>query len=113
MTIPLLLLAPALSLVLLGAHFYRAPSWPLVLACAALVLLLAWPRAWAARCVQLALLAGTLEWLWTGLLLVQERMALAQPWVRLALILGVVALLTAASALVFRHPRLRARFRLA
>lgn len=113
MTIPWLLLAPAGSLAVLGAHFYRAQTWPLVIACGVLVLLLAWPRAWVARSVQLALLAGALEWVWTGFWLVQQRLALAQPWLRLALILGAVALLTAAAALVFRHPRLRARFRLA
>lgn len=110
MTTALLLLAPGLSLLVLGAHFYRAQAWPLMLACGACVLLLAWPRAWAARGVQLVLLAGALEWLWTVFALVQQRMALAQPWARLALILGAVALLTAGAALVFRHPRLRARF---
>jgi hypothetical protein len=39
-------------------------------------------------------------------------LALGQPWVRLVVILGTVALLTAASALVFRNPRLKARYRL-
>ena len=105
-----LLLAPGLALALLGAHFYRAGQWPLVLACAVLVALLAWPRAWAARLVQVALAAGAVEWLWTALALVQQRQALGQPWQRLALILGAVALLTLAAALVFRHPRLRRRF---
>jgi hypothetical protein len=39
-------------------------------------------------------------------------MALGQPWLRLALILGVVAALTLAAALVFRSRALRQRFRL-
>ena len=105
----LLLLPPALSLAVLGAHFYRAGALPMVLACLLLMGLLAVRRAWAVRVLQLALLAGAAEWLWTVALLVQQRMALGQPWQRMALILVVVALLTAASALVWRHRALRQR----
>jgi hypothetical protein len=66
-----------------------------------------------ARLVQACLVAGSFEWLWTAYGLVQQRIALGQAWTRLALILGAVALLTAASALAFRHKWLRARFALA
>lgn len=104
------LLLPALALGLLGAHFYRAAAWPLVGLCVVLVLLLAWPRVWVARLVQAALVLGALEWLWTALILVQQRLALGQPWLRLALILGAVAFFTAASALVFRSAALRRRY---
>ena len=64
----------------------------------------------ARRTLQLGLLLGTAEWLWSAFSLVQQRLALGQPWKRLALILLAVALGTAASALVFRHPSLRRRF---
>ena len=74
-----------------------------------LVALLAWPRAWAARLVQGALVLGAAEWLWTAAVLIQQRQALGQPWLRMSLILGAVALFTAGAALVFRHPGLRAR----
>ena len=105
-----LLIAPGVAFVTLAAHFYRAGSWPLLLACGALMALLAWPRAWAARLVQLGLMVGAIEWVRTALGLVQQRMVSGQPWRRLALILAVVALFTAAAALVFRHRRLRAWF---
>ena len=105
-----LLLLPLLALGLLGAHFYRAAAWPLVGLCVVLVVLLAWRRAWVARLVQVALVLGALEWLWTAFWLVQQRLALGQPWLRLALILGAVAALTAASALVFRSAALRRRY---
>jgi hypothetical protein len=105
-------IVPGLALALLGAHFYRAGSWPLLIACLVLIALLAWPRAWVARLVQACLVAGAIEWAWTGYGLVQQRIAFGQPWARLALILGTVAALTAACALVFRSERLRARFRL-
>ena len=107
---PALLLLPALALTLLGVHFYRAAAWPLVLLCAVLVVLLAWPRAWVPRLVQWVLVLGAAEWLWTAFLLVQQRLALGQPWLRLSLILGAVAVFTAASALVFRGAAVRARF---
>jgi len=104
------LLLPALALCLLGAHFYRASAWPLVLACGVLVVLLAWPRVWTVRLVQTALVLGAAEWLWTAYLLVQQRLALGLPWQRMALILAVVAVFTAASALVLRNAGPRARF---
>jgi hypothetical protein len=106
----LLLSLPALALAILAAHFYRAAAWALMLACLALIALLAVPRAWVARLVPLCLAAGTLEWIRTAYVLVQQRIALGQPWARLALVLGAVALFTAAAAWVFRSQRLRARF---
>lgn len=109
----LLLFAPALALAVLAAHFYRAAAWPLLLACVLLIALLGLRRAWVARLLPWLLLAGSLEWLWTTVLLVQQRLALDQAWQRLALILGLVALLMAASALVFRSERLRRYYRLA
>jgi hypothetical protein len=98
------LLAPLLALALLGAHFHRAGNPWLVAGCVVLIGLAAWPRRWAARLVQLALLAGAAEWLWTAWRLVQARQALGQPWARLAVILGGVALFTALAAAVFRAP---------
>lgn len=106
------LIAPFLALLVLAAHFYRA-SWLLL---AAVSLALAFvqfvPRPWAARLTQLVLLAGALEWLRTLASLAAERMSWGEPWLRMAFILGVVALATAVSALVFRRERLRRYYRL-
>jgi hypothetical protein len=104
------LLAPGLALTLLGAHFWRAGAWPLVALSAAFLMLLALPRSGVVRVVQAALVLGALEWLRTACGFVQARLALGQPWMRLAIILGAVALFTAAAAFVFRHPRLRVRY---
>ena len=105
-----LLAAPALSLLLLAAHFYRAGWLPLAVICLVLIGLLAVRRAWAARAAQVALIVGAIEWLRTLALLVSERTALGQPYLRLAAIVLAVALLTAASTLVFRNYALRVRF---
>lgn len=109
-TMPWPLLAPLLALVLLAAHFYRAAAWPWLLATLALLPLLALRRAWVPRVLQGALLAGAAEWLWTAALLAQQRLSLGQPWLRMALILAAVALLTLGAALVFRSAGLKARF---
>lgn len=107
----LLMFLPAASLAVLAAHFYRSGHLALVALCVLLlVLMLALRRVWVLRLLQLGLLLGAAEWLWTTFMLVQQRLALGQPWQRLALILLGVALATALSALVFRHPRLQKRF---
>jgi hypothetical protein len=88
---------PIVSFLLLGAHFMREGALLLTLACAALAAAIAWRRPWVERLLQAALLLGTLEWLWTAYMLAQQRMATGRPWGRMALILAVVALVTAAS----------------
>ncbi len=106
----LLLIPPGLSALLLAAHFYRAGRLSLAVASLALIALLAVPRRWAARALQVALALGALEWLRTLAAFAAERVSAGQPYVRLAVILLAVAAFTAASALVFRHAGLRARY---
>jgi hypothetical protein len=102
------LLPPALAALVLAAHFYRAGNLVLAGAAVGLVVLLFVPRAWAARVVQVGLVAGAVEWLLTLWRLVEMRQAMGQPYARLAAILAAVALFTALSALSFRP---RARYR--
>jgi hypothetical protein len=106
------LMLPILACALLAAHFFRAGQLALAAASALLPLLLAVPRAWAARTMQVALIIGAIEWLRTLAEFAAVRISMGQPVVRLAAILVAVALFTAASALVFRNTGLRARYRL-
>ena len=62
------------------------------------------------RLFQVLLVLGALEWLRTLYLLAAMRIAWDQPWTRLAVILGTVALLTALSGLVFRSRKLKLRY---
>jgi hypothetical protein len=101
---------PALAAAVLAAHFYRAGNLALAGVALALVALMAVPRAWAARTIQAGLLLGALEWVRTLAQLVSLRQVTGQPFMRLAAILGAVAVVTALSALVFRTQRLRQRF---
>ncbi len=106
-------LAPvAVMLAILAAHFFRSALWVPFGLTLALLPLLAVRARWAARVLQLALLAGAVEWLRTAAALIAVRESFGQPWTRLAVILGAVALATALSALVFRARALRERFHL-
>lgn len=96
-----------LSLLLLGAHFYRAGLPVLSGFCAGALLLLFVRSAWIPRLFQLLLVLGALEWLRSLYFFAAMRIAFGEPWARLAMILGGVALFTALSALVFRSKNLR------
>ncbi len=104
------LIPAVLSLLLLAAHFSRAGLLPLAVLSLALIALVAVPRRWAALVLQIVLIVGALEWVRTIVVLVQARLAAGLPATRMALILGVVVLVTLGAAALFRTPRLKARF---
>lgn len=106
------LVLPALSALILAAHFLRAGQTAGVAASLALLALLAVPRRWAARVVQVGLLLGVVEWVRTLVQLVAARREAHEPYGRLVLILAAVAAATVASALVFESRRLRERYRM-
>jgi hypothetical protein len=105
------LIPPVLSLLVLGAHAFRAGSVVVVALLALTLALLLVPRRWATRVVQVVLVLGTVEWLMTLAQLVFERSVTGEPVARLVLILAGVAGFTAASTLVFRSAPLRAFYR--
>ena len=105
-----LALFPALAFLVLSAHFFRAGD--LVLFAVALLFLpLLFVRTrWAAWTLQAGLLAGAVEWVRTLAAFAGQRRAMGLPYTRLAIILGGVALATAACLLVFRSERVRRFF---
>lgn len=104
------LLPVILSFLLLGAHFYRAGHVPITVLCVVAPFLLLLRQAWVPRLFQAVLLLGAFEWLRTLYLFAQVRIAWGEPWTRLAIILGAVALFTALSGLVFRNRKLAIRY---
>jgi hypothetical protein len=104
------MLPVAIVLAILAAHFYRAYAWVPFGITVALAPLLFVRAPWAARVLQAALALGALEWLRTAAALIAMRQSLGQPWTRLAIILGAVALATAACALIFQWRPVRERF---
>jgi len=96
-----------LSLVVLGAHFMRYGDTILVATAVVLIALLFVRQPWVARLVQIVLVLGALEWLRTLYGLVQMRAALGEPYGRMLIILGSVAVITACAALVFQTKALK------
>ena len=101
-----------LSLVVLGAHFMRDGNSLVVFGLLILIALLFVRRPWVARLVQAALVLGALEWAHTTYVLVQMRAAQGQPFTRMLVILGIVALVTACSALLFQSATLQKIYQL-
>lgn len=101
------LLPVILSFLLLGAHFYRA-GYPVLAGLSTGVLALLFYRShWVPRLFQGLLILASLEWLRSLYYIAAMRIAWDQPWTRLAVILGAVALFTALSGLVFRSAGVR------
>jgi hypothetical protein len=98
------------SYLLLGAHFYRAGQVLLTVLCLVVLLLLFLRKPWVPRVFQLLLVAGSLEWLRSLYSFAAMRIAWDQPWTRLAIILGAVALFTVLSGLVFQHRKVKAYY---
>jgi hypothetical protein len=99
-----------LSFVLLAAHFSRhaVPFVPYL--CLAIPLLLLVRKTWVPRLLQVLLAVGALEWLRTAFVLAGRRVDAGEPWIRMAVILGVVALLTAGSVALLQSDRVRQRY---
>ena len=104
------LLPVLLSFGLLAAHFSRANMLPLVILSLVIPVLLFVRKAWVARTIQVLLLLGAAEWIRAMFGYIGIRKSLGEDWGRLAVILIVVAALTACSALVFRGKSLKSRY---
>ena len=98
------------SFLLISAHFQRAGLSLIALLCLLAPGLLYFTRPWTPRILQILLLLSAVEWVRTLVYLVQLRQELGMDWTRLAIILGGVALFTAASALVFQHRGIRKKY---
>ncbi len=106
----LLPIVPILASLLLSAHFFHAGTLGLAIAWAVFPLLLLHRGAWIKPVMQAALALGMMIWIQTMADLILFRQAFGLPWLRVALILGGVALLTGFGVLGFEHRALRARY---
>ena len=106
----LYLLPSIAGLLLLGLHFYRNDNTFAMYLSFLVIFLLFVRRPWAARILQTFLIIGAFEWVRTTVSLVIVRNEHGEPFLRLAIILGAVALFTLFSAFVFRTKRLRSHF---
>ena len=101
-----------LSLVMLAAHFVRDGNSIGIAAALVLIALLFVRQPWVARLIQVALVVGALEWVRTLYELAQVRAVMGEPYARMIAILGIVAVVTLGSALLFQCRSLKRTYRL-
>jgi hypothetical protein len=97
------------ALLLLGAHLYRAGLYPLVGLVVALLGLPFVERPWARWTLRVVLVCAAAEWARTAWMLAGLRASMDRSYARLVLILGGVAALTLAAALVRPQPSAAAK----
>jgi NAD-dependent dihydropyrimidine dehydrogenase PreA subunit len=110
-TFKLKLILPVLSGILLAAHFSRAQNDWFAGACLVFPFILLSKKRWVMRIFQLFLLGGAMIWIERTISLVQLRQQKQLSWLRLAIILGIVALFTALSSLVFNNKKIKEMFK--
>jgi hypothetical protein len=106
----LLLLPAVLSVLVFCAHLLRAGALlfiPLVLLALPLLLV---RQGWVARLFQFLLLFIAFQWVLRAVFLANARLEAGEPWVRMAVILGCVALFAVGAAALFETPRLHRRY---
>ena len=108
----LLRLLPVIfSALLMSAHFSYVNMDNLAIVCLILPFLLFIRQQWVARVFQVLLIIGSLVWIERLWSLAQIRQDQGEPWIRLIIILGAVALFTGLSALMFQSRSLKERYR--
>jgi hypothetical protein len=103
-------LPAVLSFLLLGAHFFRGGHLFMTALALAPQGLFFVRRRWAGRTLQILLVVGAAEWCRTLWILSAQRRALGEPWLRMAAILGSVALFAALAALALESRAARRWF---
>ena len=87
-----------LTILLLGAHFYRAGEYGITACVGGVLLFLCSRSAWKRHAVALFLLWGMLEWFHSAYFLAVIRHHMGLPWLRAVTILSVVAIITGLAA---------------
>lgn len=100
-----------ISALLLAAHFLRGGHLVMTLICLAMPLLLISPTKARIRLYQTFLILSALVWIFAAADIALDRIAAGMPWIRMAIILGIVTILNIAAALLFETKRMRARYR--
>lgn len=101
-----------LCTLLMAAHLGRANMFILQIVSLLIPFILFWKSKISARAMQLFLIIYGLEWIRTINYYAQIRIAKGEDWFRLAIILGVVALINFATVFVFRTRSMKERYKL-
>ncbi len=99
------------ALILLGAHFSRNNNDILAIICVLLPFLLFIKRIWVIYLLQTIAYLGGVIWAFATYTLVVGRLSEGQPWLRLLIILAVVALFTIWSAYWAKGPAVKEKYK--
>jgi low affinity Fe/Cu permease len=105
-----ILILPILSSVLLAAHFSRIQMDWLAIIVLLFPLILLVKRRWVLRIYQVYLIAGAIIWIERLLYLRSIRIDDGQPWIRLSIILGAVAVITLLSAFFLQNKKVKSAY---
>lgn len=100
-----------LTYILLSAHFLREGEMVLTVFYLFIPFLLFIKKRWSIIIVQIFTYGGVLVWFFTLYILINERMALGIPWVRMAIILGVVIIFALISGLLLNSPVVKEKYK--
>lgn len=106
------LLPVVFSFLILSAHFSRIDLPILSILCLLIPFLLFIKLAWVTRLIQILLIIGSIEWIRALFYYVNQRQSVGESYIRLVIIIGIVALFTVLSTLVFRNRSLKERYKL-
>ena len=95
------------SFLILAAHFQRINMYLFSYVVLLVLFILFYTKPISVRVIQGILILGSLEWIRSIFVYSAKRIEYGEPWIRLAVILGAVALFTLASTIVFRNKKLR------
>jgi len=104
------LILPILSSILLAAHFSRIEQDLLAILVLFFPLLFLIKRMWIVRIFQIYLVFGGIIWIGRLLHLRSIRISQGEPWLRLSVILGLVASVTLISALSLQNKKILKKF---
>ena len=101
------LLPALLSWWLLAAHFLRWGQLVIAAVCVVAPLFFFWRSTWVRIVTQIAMFVGAGLWLLTASNIAIQRMQGGQPWIRMAMILGAVALFNVFAAGLLQRKAMR------
>ncbi len=99
-----------LSSLIFAAHFLRDGDLAITVIIALMPLLLLLRKAWVPVVLQVLAYAATITWLYTAYDIMQTRIAMGMPYVRMLAILIAVALFSAWSGWLLNTRRVKERF---
>jgi len=100
-----------ITFLLLSSHFFRDGNLLLSIASLVIPFLLFVKKKWCLIVVQLFIYGGVIVWTITLINLINERINIGMPWIRMAIILFAVILLTLTSLILLNSKIIKERYK--